>query len=192
MKSLKYIFLTLTIVLSTGLIAQNHYHFTSDQASIKWTGKKIGGSHWGYIKLKKGSLDMENMTIKKGSFTIDMTSISVKDIESESYNKKLVDHLKSDDFFGVKDYPEAILEITESTPFVNKEATIKGNLTIKGITNPIEFKTVYGDGKLTATIVVDRSKYNVRYGSKSFFNNIGDKMIYDEFTLDVILKLETE
>lgn len=189
MKTIKYVLLSLIILITTGLFAQSHHHIKSDQAKIKWTGKKVGGSHWGYIKLKEGHLDMKDHKITGGSFTIDMKSISNVDVESKKYNKKLVDHLRSDDFFSVKDYPEATLKITESSDFENNEATVKGDLTIKGITKPIKFKVKHEDHKLVGNIVIDRSKYNVRYGSKSFFDNLGDKMIYDDFTLDVVIKL---
>ena len=188
MKSIKHILLSLIILISTGIMAQTH-SFKTDQAEIKWTGKKVGGSHWGYIKLKEGHLVMKDHKITSGTFTIDMKSISNVDVENKKYNKKLIDHLNSDDFFGVKDFPKAVLEITDSTPFENHEAYVKGKLTIKGITNPVEFKIKYDDHKLFASITVDRSQYNVRYGSKSFFDNLGDKMIYDDFTLDVTLLL---
>jgi polyisoprenoid-binding protein YceI len=104
---------------------------------------------------------------------------------------KLVGHLKSDDFFGVEKFPTSKLVITESTPFDKGTATVKGTLTIKGVTNPVEFKAAYqkkDDGTwFFANIVIDRTKYNVRYGSGSFFDNLGDKTIYDEFKLKVSL-----
>ncbi len=114
-----------------------------------------------------------------------MASIKNSDIESDEYRAKLVGHLKSDDFFGVETYPTAKLVITEATAFKNDEATVKGKLTIKKDTHPTEFKVKKSGNAYTATIVVDRSKYDVRYGSSSFFDNLGDKVIYDDFTLNV-------
>jgi polyisoprenoid-binding protein YceI len=115
-----------------------------------------------------------------------MTSITVSD-----NNERLTGHLKSDDFFGVEKYPTARLVVNESSSFDKGSATVKGDLTIKGITNPIEFKAAYqkkDDGSwFFANIVVDRTKYNIRYGSGSFFDNLGDKTIYDEFKLKVSL-----
>jgi polyisoprenoid-binding protein YceI len=100
-------------------------------------------------------------------------------------------HLKSDDFFGVAKYPVATLVITGSTPFDKGTGVVSGTLTIKGITNPIEFKAAIqkkDDGTwFFANITVDRTKYNIRYGSGSFFDNLGDKTIYDEFKLKVNL-----
>jgi polyisoprenoid-binding protein YceI len=100
-------------------------------------------------------------------------------------------HLKSDDFFGVVKYPLAKLVITGSTPFDKGSAVVSGTLTIKDATNPIEFKATSQkkeDGTwFFANIIVDRTKYNIRYGSGSFFDNLGDKTIYDEFKLKVNL-----
>lgn len=189
MKLKKYIILSFIILFSTGLMAQTH-NFTAKQAKIKWTGKKIGGSHFGYINLKEGTLVLDHQQITSGMFTLDMQSLSNTDIEDEEYKKKLIGHLSTDDFFGTDNFPEATLNITKSTPFENNIATVKGDLTIKGITHPIEFTANYSEHTLMATIIVDRSKYNVKYGSKSFFKNIGDKLIYDEFTLDVTLDLK--
>jgi polyisoprenoid-binding protein YceI len=112
-------------------------------------------------------------------------------IKDDDGSERLEGHLKSEDFFGVEKYPTSKLVITESTPFEKGSGTVKGNLTIKGITNPVEFKAAMqkkDDGTwFFANIVVDRTKYNVRYGSGSFFDNLGDKTIYDEFKLKVNL-----
>jgi polyisoprenoid-binding protein YceI len=115
-----------------------------------------------------------------------MTSLK----ESES-NTRLETHLKSDDFFGVEKYPISKLIITGSDPFDKGSAVVRGTLTIKDITNPIEFRAAMqkkDDGTwFYANIVVDRSKYNIRYGSGTFFDNLGDKTIYDEFKVKVSL-----
>jgi polyisoprenoid-binding protein YceI len=111
----------------------------------------------------------------------------VKDLEAGEWHDKLVGHLKSDDFFGVEKFPTSELIITESAPFKNNEATVTGKLTIKGITHPVTFKAVKVGTGYTALITVDRTKYDIKYGSGKFFDSLGDKMIYDEFTLDVKL-----
>ena len=79
----------------------------------------------------------------------------------------------------------ATLEIKSSEKFKGNKATVKAHLTIKEITHPIEFEVQRNGNWFMAEIVVDRSKYDVRYGSGSFFDNLGDKMIYDEFTMTV-------
>lgn len=161
-----------------------------ETSTIKWTGAKVGGSHYGLIQLKDGKLAMENGKLTGGSFTIDMTSMTNEDLSGE-YQGKLVGHLKSDDFFAVDKYPTASFVITEAIPQGTGKYKITGDLTIKGITKSIKFPaTVTENGNqytASATITVDRSEYDVKYGSGSFFDDLGDKVIYDDFDLEVNL-----
>lgn len=161
------------------------------KSNISWVGKKIGGQHSGNIKLNGGQLALDGNNLKKGAFTIDMNSISCTDLQGE-WADKLVGHLKADDFFGVEKNPTSSFVITKVSQVSAGTATITGNLTIKGITQPVSFKanTKFEGENFTATakgVVVDRTKYDIRYGSKSFFASIGDKAIDDEFTLDITL-----
>ena len=132
---------------------------------------------------------MKNNQIAAGKFVIDMASITCTDLTDPGYNTKLVNHLKSDDFFSVASHPEATIEIVKSSPFVNNESTVEAKLTIKKITHPITFKVKKDGNAYVADLVVDRSKYDVRYGSGSFFDNLGDNLIYDEF--DMSVRIET-
>jgi len=157
------------------------------KSTLKWTGEKVTGSHWGYISLKSATLKATDKTIESGTFVIDMTSITCSDLEDKEYNDKLVGHLKSDDFFGVDTYKTSTLKIKSATPFKNGEATVKADLTIKGKTLPIEFVAKKAGNGYTAKLVVNRAKYDIKYGSGSFFDDLGDKMIYDDFVLEVTL-----
>ncbi|MBK8503675.1 MAG: YceI family protein [Saprospiraceae bacterium] len=165
------------------------------KSEVIWTGKKVTGSHHGTIKLKEGSLMMEGGMLKGGSFAIDMTSIANVDLAGKDSQPKLEGHLKSADFFNVAEYPTADLDIT-SVVYRGTEGSYKvvADLTIKGITKPVKFNAqITSDNGMqvaTADVVVDRSEYDVRYGSGSFFENLGDKTIYDEFTLNVKLVLQ--
>lgn len=184
---MKHILFILTIsFFSLHINAQTKFTADSDKSSLLWYGEKVTGEHHGTIRLNNGFLLWKDNKIVSGEFTIDMKSI--KDGDS---NARLEGHLKSDDFFGVENFPLSKIVLTGSAPFDKGTALVKANLTIKGITNPVEFKAVReqkDDGTwFYATIVVDRSKYNVRYGSGSFFDNLGDKTIYDEFKLRVSL-----
>lgn len=175
------------VMIAFSAISLNAQNLNADvkKSTLKWHGKKVTGEHFGNINLKSGTLELTNGQISKGKFVIDMTSISCTDLTDATYNAKLVNHLKSDDFFGVAKFPEAVIEIVKSGPFTNNEATVDAKLTIKNITHPISFK-VKKDGKAyTADLVIDRSKYDVRYGSGSFFDGLGDKMIYDDFEMSV-------
>jgi polyisoprenoid-binding protein YceI len=190
MKSIRILFLMMVLLVwSNGLYSQN-YRVDINKSTLKWTGKKVGGSHNGYVRLISGKISLKNKKVKSGSFTIDMKTISNADLGNKSLNKKLVDHLKSDDFFSVKKFPTAKLILSSSTEMSNNELEVMGNLTIKGKTHPISFKGRKSGNILSAIIVVDRAKYDVRYGSGSFFENLGDKLIYDDFTIEVKLFIE--
>ena len=179
----------LVIVLAIFSINASAQVLKADVANteISWLGKKVTGQHNGAIALKSGELTLEGNAIVSGEFVIDMTSIKVLDLDPGEMNTNLVNHLKSDDFFGVEAHPEAKLVITEKATFNGNTASVKGNLTIKGITNPVAFDVKKDAATYNASITIDRSKYDVRYGSGSFFENLGDKAIYDDFVLDIKL-----
>jgi len=178
--------LTLTGLVLVNVGAQNKLTADTTKTSLLWLGEKVTGQHTGTIKLHSGWLNWQDNKIVSGEFNIDMASLK----ESEN-NKMLMGHLKSDDFFGVAKYPVAKLTITGSTPFDKGTGVVNGTLTIKDITNPVEFKASMqkkDDGTwFFANITIDRTKYNIRYGSGSFFDNLGDKTIYDEFKVKVNL-----
>jgi polyisoprenoid-binding protein YceI len=175
------------VMLAFSASALNAQKMTADvkSSTLKWHGKKVTGEHYGNISLKSGVMEMKDNQIASGKFVIDMTSITCTDLTDPGTNTKLVNHLKSDDFFGVAKHPEAHLEIHKGAAFVNNEATVEGKLTIKNITHPVTFKVKKDGNAFHAEIKVDRSKYDVRFGSGSFFDNLGDNLIYDEFTMNV-------
>lgn len=178
--------LTLVVALVAISVLATAQTFVANTAKseIKWTGKKVTGEHFGKVELKNGQFSLENNKVSEGKFVIDMTSITCDDLEGE-WNEKLVGHLKSDDFFGVDNHPEATLVVNSSSKWKNDKATLKGDLTIKGITKPIEFEASKNGNQFTAVLTIDRTLYNVRYGSGKFFDNLGDKTIYDDFTIEV-------
>ncbi|MBN2263343.1 MAG: YceI family protein [Prolixibacteraceae bacterium] len=183
---------SLVIVLLVAFaVAAQKYEVKASESNLKWTGKKVAGSHYGQIDLKEGSFTLKNDQIESGKFVIDMNSITCDDLTGDM-NKSLVGHLKSDDFFSVETHPEATLLLSESTKLNNGKAIAKGLLTIKGITHPVEFEATQKGNKFSAVINVDRTLYNVRYGSGKFFSNLGDNMISDEFTLEVELQTSTK
>lgn len=190
MKTIKFFgLLVLAVSLSTASFAGTQ-KVDASKSTVKWLGKKVTGEHFGSIAVKEGSLEVANGKVSGGKVVIDMQSLAVEDIKDAGMNGKLVGHLKSDDFFGVATFPTAELVVTK-VENNGSNHTFSGNLTIKGITNPATFTaTSSKDGKSTVykgTLTIDRTKYNVRYGSKSFFDNLGDKAIYDDFSLDFSL-----
>ena len=152
-----------------------------DKSTVTWKGYKVTGSHHGTINLQSGYLTFNGDDLVGGNFVIDMSTITCLDLEGE-YKGKLEGHLKSDDFFGVETHPTADLTFTDVKKS-GKSYEVTADLTIKETTLPIQFTLDMDGGKATASLKIDRAKYNVRYGSPSFFNNLQDKAIYDEFDI---------
>ena len=154
------------------------------QSNIDWTGRKVTGSHVGTIGIKQGKLSVADGKLTSGDFIIDTTSIRILDITDPGYNAQFAGHLASDDFFSSTQYPEARFKITA----VNNNH-IEGDLTIKGITHSIGFYAdinIAGD-TLTASgqMVVDRTKYEMKFRSGNFFKDLGDNLIYNDFELNI-------
>ena len=159
----------------------------TEESKVTWKAFKVTGSHTGTVDLESGALVFEEGKLAGGEFIVDMTTLINSDLEGE-YKGKLEGHLKSDDFFAVTSHPTSKLVFTEVAATGKNSYKVTGDLTIKGITKPITFDvSIYGS-KATATMKVDRAQYDVRYGSGSFFENLGDKTIYDEF--DLVVDLE--
>ncbi len=152
----------------------------------KWEGKKIGGAHQGELKIKSGALIVEKGALTGGNVEIDMTTLTNLDQKDPEMNAKLVNHLKSDDFFSVEKHPVSTFKITKVEQKDGK-TMVTGDLTIKGIPHPETFPAevaIEKHGvKAKGTMTVDRTQYDIRYRSLKFFANIGDKVIKDNFTV---------
>ena len=177
---------TAVVLSSYTKFADDNFTVDAGKSTITWIGRKVTGQHTGTIKLSSGNLVFAGNNLKGGNFVIDMTTLTTPD------GDRLITHLKSEDFFNVAKNPTSTLTITKVSALRAGEVTISGTLTIKGTSNPISFPaTVKRTGNtVTASakaIKVDRAKYDIRYGSKSFFASIGDKAIDDEFELGVNL-----
>jgi len=167
------------------------------ESSISWVGRKLTGAHAGTVPVKSGEVVLEGNTIKSGSFGINLAGVQVTDITDQKQNSKLVGHLKSGDFFAADMFPTAQFTIESAVPMANplpsgENTTIKGSLAIKGISKPVEFpaKVAIKDGVAEAfgKAKLDRTQWDIRYGSGKFFQGLGDKLIYDEFEVDFTLK----
>ena len=182
----------LAILLLIGTLSASAQKSEIDlsKSQVLWTGKKIGGSHNGKIQIQSGSFELKNGEVVSGNVVIDMNSLTNDDLKDAGYNKQLVDHLKSDDFFGVNNHPTATFKITRAGKFNSDKALVTGLLTIKGKTEKVSFVVIRKENVYSTQLKVDRSKFGVQYGSKSFFNNLGDKVIDDMFTLDIKLALK--
>jgi polyisoprenoid-binding protein YceI len=192
MKSMKRLIMVFVAVAGLALVAPGaQYEVDQSRSSVKWNGKKVTGEHYGTIGLKSGTLEVKNNTISAATMVMDMQAIVCEDLTDAGINARLVGHLKSDDFFSVEKFPVSSFLLTKVVKVAGNEYDFTGNLTIKGITHPVTFRaTAVTEGDLlrsSGKIVVNRAKYDVKYGSGSFFSGLGDKMIYDDFTLDFSL-----
>lgn len=177
------------------------YNADLSASVINWEGTKPGGSHNGTIKLKQGTLTVNDNAVTGGEFVIDMKSIVNVDLTDAEYNAKLVGHLMSPDFFAVDSFPTARFVITQIDNINNQDLDedgvaytheVTGNLTIKDITKSIKFKAIINtDGEKvissTGNFVIDRSEWKIKYGSRKFFDNLKDKFIFDEIGLKIQL-----
>ena len=161
------------------------------ESSVTWHASKVTGAHFGKVPISTANLDYADGKIIGGSFEMDMKNLTVEDITDAGTNAKLTGHLKSDDFFSVEKFGKSTLKIksVKSTGGNNHEIT--GDLTIKGITKPVTFpatvSSTNGSITTTAEIKFDRTHYDIKYRSGSYFEDLADKLIYDEVKLDVKL-----
>ncbi len=170
---------------------QETYDISKSESTVKWTGYHLAKSyeHWGYVKVKSGEVEIVDDEVVGGNITIDMKSITSEDVTDSDKNKKLVDDLKSDQFFYTKKHSTATLVITKTELSESGGSTVYADITIRGITQPITFELMTEEDDdqiiLTAELNVDRSKHEVLYGW-----SLENAIISGEFLLEVKLVLE--
>ena len=164
------------------------YTINPDQSIIVWTGREVTTSkHFGNIYFASGQFEVKSGLISSGEFVVDMTTIDNQDLPEER-RPRLEAHLKSDDFFSVESHPTALLSIISSESIAEGQWLVSGELTIKTFTHPVEFEMLNSSDGWKANLVFDRSKYEVKFRSGTFFENLGDKLIYDDIELAINLK----
>ncbi len=189
---LKVGILVFTLTLSTIAFGSN---VDLNKSKATWKGSKVVGStHTGEVKIQSASVDYLKDTPKSANVVIDMSTITNTDLTDPKWNAKLVGHLKSDDFFGVKKHKTSSLKVTEIQSLKSGQFKGKGELTIKGETKKIDFtaSTVKETPKthvIKADLVFDRTDFGIKYGSGKFFDNLGDKMISDKVKVTVELHI---
>jgi polyisoprenoid-binding protein YceI len=187
MKNLKTIAIALLLAFGTTVATAQTKKINTEKSTINWVGKKVTGEHSGTVNLKEGNLIFKGGKVAGGNITVDMTTISTTDLSGD-WKVKLDGHLKAEDFFGTEKNPNATLEFKKITSKANGVYTVTANLTIKGITNPVIFDLAVKGNTASTVVKIDRTKYGIKYGSKSFFESIGDKAINDDFDLTVNLQ----
>ena len=177
------------LIFSTQSINAQEKLLKIETSNIRWFGEEITGKqHYGDLKFSSGYIQINDEVISSGNFIVNMNSLTVEDL-SGGGKKRLEGHLKSTAFFGVSDHPQATLNISSLAEINGNSQILVGELTIKGITHPINFSiTLSSENNATAMLVFDRSKYDVRFRSGSFFDELGDKLILDDIKLEVALE----
>ena len=165
-------------------------------SQINWIGRKVTGEHSGTLNLSEGWIEMEKNIVSGGKLVFDMASISNTDIESPEWKQKLEDHLESEDFFHTDSFPHAILEIKGRQSLIiensKKSDQILADLTIRGITHeiklPLDLTQSQNNFNAEGSVDIDRTLYNIQYKSRKFFDELGDKLIYDNFTVQFMVQ----
>lgn len=200
MKKLIYVLAVFSIALSSNNYAiasegGNEFNVNTNESKINWLGTKPGGEHYGIVKIKNGTLILKDGELTGGNFVIDLRSIENLDIESETWNKKLVDHLKSEDFFFVEEYPTGMFTITEVEKTNSDRYRLTGDLELRGITKTIRFNAnvaIENDVLIASTpkLVLDRTQWKIEAMSKSVFTDLKDRYVDDEMQIEIELVAE--
>ncbi len=182
--------------LSVETPTSGRYQVIAEESQLMWTGQNITGfKHVGTVGVKRGQIEFDLNGIASATIIADMTQLDETNMEDEGKESKLIDHLKSDDFFNVEEYPEAKFVFT-SQEDLGTGMNASGNFTVRGITQEEVAKVIVTKSGeehvvITGTMIFDRTKYNVRYGSGKFFDNLGDDLIKDKITLKMKLKAKS-
>lgn len=171
-----------------------NFKVNNEKSIVEWTGRKVTGSHNGTIGIKDGSFTFKDNKLSLGKFVIDTRSIKILDIEDAETNAQFAGHLASDDFFNSDQFPESVFEIKHAEPGDDHLYYVTGDLTIKGITHPVDavlkISTQENKATIQSKIVLDRTKYNMKFRSGNFFTDLGDTLIYNNFDLNINLIAE--
>ena len=170
-------------------VEEGKYVVDKKESVVTWKGSMQfvpQNAHVGYAYIFAGNLMVEKGQLVGGTVVVDMNTIADKDHGSDN---DLVNHLKSPDFFDVKKFPLSTFTITTVAPANGENVNVTGNLTIKGITHVVTFpaKIEVNTGVINATgkVIIDRTKWDVRYNSGKFFDNLADETISDNIELDL-------
>ena len=186
MRNLKTIVIALLVAFGT--VNAQTKKVDAAKSTISWVGKKVTGQHEGTVNLKEGNLIFKGKKVVGGNFTVDMTSMTTTDLKAGQGKEKLDGHLKSEDFFGTEKFPTATLVFKSIGEKSAGVYSVTADLTIKGVTNSVNFELTAVANTATAKLTIDRTKFGIKYGSKSLADTIADRAIDDEFELSVALK----
>jgi polyisoprenoid-binding protein YceI len=186
---MKSIFSILFLSVASIIMAQTK-SIDIEKSIIQWKGSKVLSAHYGNINFKSGSLIFKDNKLAGGNFVVDMTSIVCTDLEAGKGKEKLEKHLKNEDFFDVENHQTSTLVFKKIKTLENNLYEVTADLTIKGITQSVTFSINVASTKGGGQLVFDRTKFDIKYGSGSFFDNLGDRAISNDIELNVMFALK--
>ncbi|MBF4491232.1 YceI family protein [Flavobacterium sp. MR2016-29] len=171
-----------------------NFKIVSSNSSVDWTGRKVTGAHNGTIGIKEGNFVLNDGKVKSGNIIINTSSIKILDVTDPATNAQFAGHLASDDFFSIEKFPTASFDILSVKELSNSTYYLEGNLTIKNITHIVGFEALVENNQnaitLKGKLVIDRTKYDIKFRSGNFFKDLGDTLIYNDFDLDFTITAE--
>jgi polyisoprenoid-binding protein YceI len=173
------------------------YRIDPENSRLEWIGRNLGKRHNGWIAVRNGALLISGNKLAAGSIVLDMNSITNLDLQDPTWRDMLVLHLKSEDFFAVERFPDAAFRLNgwEASPGAASEApdgVATGDLTIRDVTRPVSFPAIVAtqpDGtiKAHAAVEIDRTLWNVCYGSCRLFERLGMHLVHDMISLELFV-----
>ena len=182
----KIVFMILVLYANSSLSAQIT-GINLQESIVNWNGGKVTGAHEGTINFKEGFFIYENDKIVGGDFIVNMSTLINTDLTGKD-KLELEKNLKSFNFFNTEDFKTSELVFKSIIDKGKNLYKVTADLTIKGVTNTIKFDLILNKQGATAKLKIDRTKYGIQYGSGTFFDDIGDWTIYEEFDLNIDLK----
>jgi len=179
-------------------IKNKKYVISVDRSTIEWTGRNFNGKHVGSLSFLRGFIEFKDEIPINAEFEVDMNSIKNNDIEDDNIKGYLINHLVSEDFFEVNTYPKTMIKLKKSDLiFKGQEGdfyySILADLTIKNITKEVVFECILGlreEGlSLQTQFFIDRTKWNVTYGSNKFFEKLGKHLVNNMIYFDIYMIL---
>ncbi len=175
-------------------LSDGTFSVDTDQSWIEWVGRNPFTRHFGTIDISSGEIVVIDGFLT-GRFSLDMDSITNTSLKGDELQPVLDSHLKSDDFFLTTLFPEAIFTIQEARPVIKpflsaQNVEVLGQLEVRGITAYQDFMaTVMQTSKkgliAEAHFDIDRTRWNVIYGSTRFFEHLGMHLIFDQISIQV-------
>jgi len=165
-----------------------NFKIVSSNSNVEWTGRKVTGAHNGTIGIKEGNFILNGGKVKGGNIVINTSTIKILDIADAATNEQFAGHLASDDFFSIEKFPTASFDILSVKELSDSTYYLEGNLTIKDISHVVGFEASLENAEnaitLSGKLIIDRTKYDIRFRSGNFFKDLGDTLIYNDFELD--------